>query len=129
MSRAEERRAALVAALLDGRLSAGRLARAGGCSIRTVYRDVGALRAAGLPIVGEPGVGYELTGELRGWPWTAQQASALLELRWRRDQNGLMPSGAMPELAHAALVRFEEDHPTLAQAARIRVAQRPRGAR
>jgi len=48
-------------------------------SVRTVYRDLGALGEAGVPIVGEPGVGYSLVKGYHLPPvmFTAEEASAL----------------------------------------------------
>jgi predicted DNA-binding transcriptional regulator YafY len=48
-------------------------------SVRTVYRDIAALGEAGIPIIGEPGVGY---GLMKGYSlppvmFTADEASAL----------------------------------------------------
>jgi len=48
-------------------------------SVRTVYRDIAALGEAGIPIMGEPGVGY---GMVKGYclppvMFTAEEASAL----------------------------------------------------
>jgi predicted DNA-binding transcriptional regulator YafY len=49
-------------------------------SIRTVYRDIGALAEAGVPIIGEAGVGYSI---VRGYHlppvhFTTQEATALI---------------------------------------------------
>jgi predicted DNA-binding transcriptional regulator YafY len=48
-------------------------------SVRTVYRDLAALGEAGVPIVGEPGVGYSLVKGYHLPPvmFTAEEASAL----------------------------------------------------
>ncbi len=43
------------------RMRGEELAREFGVSVRTVYRDVAALQAAGFPLVGTPGDGYQLT--------------------------------------------------------------------
>jgi predicted DNA-binding transcriptional regulator YafY len=40
------------------------LAEAMETSVRTIYRDIAALQAHGLPIEGQPGVGYMLRGEI-----------------------------------------------------------------
>jgi len=40
------------------------LAEAMETSVRTIYRDIAALQAHGLPIEGQPGVGYILRGEI-----------------------------------------------------------------
>ncbi|MGC3961210.1 MAG: YafY family protein [Verrucomicrobiota bacterium] len=48
-------------------------------SVRTVYRDLAALGEAGVPIIGEPGVGYSLVKGYHLPPvmFTAEEASAL----------------------------------------------------
>ncbi len=48
-------------------------------SVRTVYRDIAALGEAGIPIMGEPGVGYGLAKGYHLPPvmFTAEEASAL----------------------------------------------------
>jgi predicted DNA-binding transcriptional regulator YafY len=52
----------LVQALRDGRLHTGRaLAERTGVSLRTLYRDIDGLVAAGVPISGERGVGFMMT--------------------------------------------------------------------
>jgi predicted DNA-binding transcriptional regulator YafY len=46
--------------MLPAPVTAGRLARESGVSLRTVYRDIDTLRAAGARIEGEAGYGYTL---------------------------------------------------------------------
>lgn len=46
---------------LPAPVTAGRLAEETGVSLRTLYRDIGALRAGGALIDGEAGLGYTLT--------------------------------------------------------------------
>ncbi len=59
--RREERLAEIVAIVRDGRLHrAVDLAAALEVSVRTIYRDIDALVASGLPVDGERGVGYML---------------------------------------------------------------------
>jgi predicted DNA-binding transcriptional regulator YafY len=64
-----------------GRMSAGALAAACGVSVRTVYRDIDALAAAGIPVYGEPGRagGYALVEGFRTrlTGLTAAEAGAL----------------------------------------------------
>lgn len=59
-----ERRAALLQSLRRGGwITAEQCAHAFDSTVRTIYRDVVALRAAGLPIVGEAGSGYRIDPE------------------------------------------------------------------
>lgn len=52
----------LIQILRDGALhTAEELAQATGVSVRTIYRDMETLRASGLPVEGERGVGYAVT--------------------------------------------------------------------
>lgn len=62
MSRGE-RHQTLLRLLRDGQRHTGAdLARAAGVSTRTIYRDMEALMAAGVPVAGTPGAGYQATG-------------------------------------------------------------------
>jgi len=54
--------------------TAEELAELFGVSIRTIYRDISALRKAGMSIVGEPGIGYHMG---RGPMIEALQLSAI----------------------------------------------------
>lgn len=51
-----------------------------GISLRTVYRDVRSLEEAGIPLIGEPGVGYSIMEGYKLPPvmFTQQEATALL---------------------------------------------------
>lgn len=51
-----------------------------GISMRTVYRDISTLKNAGIPIIGDPGVGYSIMEGYRMPPmmFDKQEASALL---------------------------------------------------
>lgn len=72
---------------LVGRLRAGALTRAEDLaaalevSIRTVYRDIAALQAQGLPIEGQAGVGYLLRGPV-DLPPSPSITTSLRRLRW-----------------------------------------------
>lgn len=69
-----------------------------GVSLRTLYRDIDALRAQGAEVVGDPGVGYRLRPGFLLPPMTfsAEELEALvLGARW-------VASHADPELAAAA---------------------------
>lgn len=50
----------IIRILRDDEITAERLSEQLGVSIRTIYRDIAALRRQGVPVVGEPGVGYHL---------------------------------------------------------------------
>lgn len=60
-----ERRDAIVDLLKDTLRTGRWIAAHLGISERTIYRDVAALKRAGLPIKGEPGVGYMLRPRVR----------------------------------------------------------------
>jgi predicted DNA-binding transcriptional regulator YafY len=60
--RRTDRLYALIARLRDGRFhTAATLAGAHGVSERTIWRDMEVLRASGVPVKGERGVGYRMT--------------------------------------------------------------------
>jgi len=55
----------LVQILRDGRLHrADDLARQLHVSVRTLYRDMATLQASGVPVAGEPGMGYQLSAPI-----------------------------------------------------------------
>ena len=61
--RRKDRLFTLIQTLRDGQLHrAGDLGKALGVSTRTIWRDMAALQASGLPVEGERGVGYVLKG-------------------------------------------------------------------
>ncbi|MCU0753502.1 MAG: YafY family transcriptional regulator [Xanthomonadales bacterium] len=69
MSRRADRLFRLVRQLqIHGRRTAAALAAAEEVSVRTVYRDLDALAASGVPVIGAPGEGYRL---LPGWKMPA----------------------------------------------------------
>jgi predicted DNA-binding transcriptional regulator YafY len=89
-----------LAALLRGHRvrTADELAAALGVSVRTLYRDVAALRAMGVPVDGAAGVGYRLAaeGDLPAVAFTGAELEALaLGAR-------LVATWSDPELALAA---------------------------
>ena len=63
-----------------GRVTAGELAAELGVSVRTVYRDLDGLSAAGVPVYREPG----RTGGCRLWPATSSRCGASARRRPRR---------------------------------------------
>ncbi len=103
---------------LQGRrlVRAEELARHFEISVRTVYRDIAALGEAGVPIVGEAGVGYSL---VRGYhlppvTLTADEAAALFVggemVRQFTDTSVSEPMGAALEKLRAVLPRDRQDH-------------------
>jgi predicted DNA-binding transcriptional regulator YafY len=89
-----------LAALLRGQRvrTAAELAQALGVSVRTLYRDVEALRRMGVPVDGEAGVGYRLAaeGDLPAVAFTGDELAALaLGAR-------MVATWSDPELAAAA---------------------------
>ncbi len=89
----------LIQTLRDGQLHrAGDLARSLGVSTRTIWRDMAALQASGLPVEGERGVGYVLKGPVSLPPLalTREEFEAL------RLGLALVGSAADPALAKAA---------------------------
>ena len=76
-----DRLAAIVIQLQSKRLvKAQEVANKFSISLRTVYRDINALEEAGVPIIGEAGVGYQLMDGYKLPPvmFTENEASALL---------------------------------------------------
>jgi predicted DNA-binding transcriptional regulator YafY len=87
-------------------------------SIRTVYRDIAALAEAGVPIVGEAGVGYSI---VRGYHlppvhFTTEQATALITANLLMDRfadKSLMsPMGSALAKIRAVLPPDHQDHIT-----------------
>lgn len=84
----------------DQTLTAEQLAFATGVSVRTIYRDVQALYSAGVPIVGEAGLGYEL-----------RRSAPVAMLRLTVDQLALLASDRL-EKAEMAELRAALQWPT-----------------
>ena len=80
MNRVDRLHAILVHLQSKKRVTAQEIADRFGLSLRTVYRDVRALDEAGVPIIGEAGVGYSVMEGYRLPPilFTKEEASALL---------------------------------------------------
>jgi predicted DNA-binding transcriptional regulator YafY len=87
-------------------------------SIRTVYRDIAALAEAGVPIVGEAGVGYSI---VRGYHlppvhFTTEEATALITANLLMDRfadKSLMsPMGSALAKIRAVLPPDHQDHIT-----------------
>lgn len=65
--------------LLQGKkiVTAASLAERFGVSLRTIYRDVQTLKTAGVPIIGDPGLGYSIMEGYRLPPIAFSEAEAL----------------------------------------------------
>ncbi|MCV2367843.1 helix-turn-helix transcriptional regulator [Roseateles oligotrophus] len=72
-------------------------------SVRTVYRDIAALQAQGVPIDGEAGVGYRMRAgfDLPPLMFTKQEAQALVAAL--RLAQGQLDSGLAPQAEEAML--------------------------
>ncbi len=85
-------------------------------SVRTVYRDVAALGEAGVPIVGEAGVGYSLVKGYHLPPvmLTADEATALFlgaeMVKQFTDASLSGPVGAVLDKLRAVLPRDRQEH-------------------
>lgn len=89
----------LIQILRDGALHrAGDLAAHLDVSVRTIWRDMAALRASGVPVEGERGVGYMLTAPVTLPP----VALTLQEMEALRLGIALVASAADSQLAYAA---------------------------
>ncbi|MBH8569235.1 YafY family transcriptional regulator [Microvirga sp. STS02] len=92
------------------------LAERFGVSLRTVYRDLRTLEQAGVPLFGEPGVGYSLAEGYRLPPvmFTREEATALLtaeKLAARlTDAPTAQLSGAAMDKLRAVLRHADRDH-------------------
>lgn len=92
-----ERFSQIIRILRRGHTTAEHLADTFEVSMRTIYRDIVALRAQGVPVVGEPGIGYHLgTGALlQGVELSPAELEALLTSTRRALEY------ADPDTAHA----------------------------
>ncbi|NEX44666.1 helix-turn-helix transcriptional regulator [Pseudotabrizicola algicola] len=91
----------LIQILRDGRLHrAGEMAERLGVSVRTIWRDMAALMASGLPVEGERGVGYILRAPITLPPMILTGA----ELDALRAGVRMVAEGPDPALARAARV-------------------------
>lgn len=98
-------------------VSGAQLADLLGVSLRTVYRDIGALRGQGADVVGDPGVGYALRPGFLLPPlmFSAEELEAMvLGTRW-------VASHGDPELAEAAGRALDRVVGTLPDALRLQV--------
>lgn len=98
------------------KVSGAALAEQFGVSLRTVYRDLRTLAEAGVPLLGEPGIGYSLAEGYRLPPvlFTREEATALLtaeKLAARlTDAPTAQLSGAAMDKVPAVLRRPDRDH-------------------
>ncbi|MBO2011067.1 helix-turn-helix transcriptional regulator [Hymenobacter negativus] len=92
------------------------LAERFGVSLRTVYRDLRTLELAGVPLFGEPGVGYSLAEGYRLPPvmFTREEATALLTAEKLASKLTDAPtaqlSGAAMDKLRAVLRHTDRDH-------------------
>ncbi|AHJ98094.1 helix-turn-helix transcriptional regulator [Hymenobacter swuensis] len=92
------------------------LAERFGVSLRTIYRDLRTLELAGVPLLGEPGVGYSLVEGYRLPPvmFTQEEATALLTAEklaaHLTDGPTAQLSGAAMDKVRAVLRRPDRDH-------------------
>jgi len=68
-----------------------------GISLRTVYRDIRALLDAGIPIIGNPGVGYSLVQGFKLPPLMFTQAEAIAFLTAEKLVNELTDLGSVEQ--------------------------------
>ncbi|TYZ13559.1 YafY family transcriptional regulator [Hymenobacter lutimineralis] len=98
------------------KVSGAALAEQFGVSLRTIYRDLRTLAEAGVPLLGEPGIGYSLAEGYRLPPvmFTRGEATALLtaeKLAGRlTDAPTAQLSSAAMDKVRAVLRRPDRDH-------------------
>ena len=84
------------------------LAERFGTSLRTIYRDIRSLEAAGVPIIGEAGLGYSLVDGYRLPPvlFTREEAAALLN---SQSQEEGLAGGSIRAYYRRALFKIRAD--------------------
>ncbi|MBB3229464.1 HTH domain-containing protein [Halomonas stenophila] len=124
----------------DGRISGPDLAEALGISLRSLYQDIAVLRAVGVEIASEPGVGYVLAPGVMLPPLRLTEAQfdalALGLSRVRDDATGPLASPAaevlervseaLPEELGEGLARIGREEGALAGEPRATAESRPR---
>src|SRR3954453_23051790 len=112
-----DRLAAIVIQLQSRRMvKAQDLAEKFSISLRTVYRDVHALEEAGVPVIGEAGIGYRLMDGYKLPPvmFNEEEASALLTaaklMQSMSDENSAKHYGSALDKIKAVLRVAEKDH-------------------
>lgn len=94
-----DRQFALLQILRDGQLhTAQALAERMGVSVRTIYRDMDRMQAAGVPVAGARGVGYRATGAITLPPLSLSEQ----ELEALNLGIAIVSEAADPDLARAA---------------------------
>lgn len=98
-----------------GIIKAESMARDLGVSVRTVYRDIAALQAAGAPVVGEAGVGYQFQQGffLPPLTLTADEAEAIafamqMVRSWGDDDLATAGTRALAKIRHVASSNAKE---------------------
>ncbi len=97
-------------------VSGAALAEQFGVSVRTIYRDLRTLAEAGVPLIGEPGIGYSLAEGYRLPPvmFTREEATALLTAEKMvarlTDAPTAQLSRAAMDKVRAVLRRPDRDH-------------------
>ncbi len=127
-----DRLVAMVMQLQGRRLvRAEELARHFGVTVRTVYRDVVALGEAGVPVVGEAGVGYSLVKGYHLPPvmFTAEEATAMfvggeLVKQFADDSLGRPMESAMAKIRSVLPRERQDDLDRLARSTAVMGAQR-----
>ncbi|MDU0368798.1 YafY family protein [Hymenobacter endophyticus] len=116
MNRFDRVTAILVQLQAKRKVSGAALAEQFGVSLRTIYRDLRTLEEAGVPLLGEPGIGYSLAEGYRLPPvmFTREEATALLtaeKLAARlTDAPTAQLSSAAMDKVRAVLRRPDRDH-------------------
>lgn len=116
MNRFDRVTAILIHLQAKRKVSGATLAEQFGVSLRTIYRDLRTLEEAGVPLLGEPGVGYSLAEGYRLPPvmFTREEATALLTAEklaaHLTDAPTAQLSGAAMDKVRAVLRRPDRDH-------------------
>lgn len=116
MNRFDRVTAILIQLQARRKVSGAALAEQFGVSLRTIYRDLRTLEEAGVPLLGEPGIGYSLAEGYRLPPvmFTREEATALLtaeKLTARlTDAPTAHLSRAAMDKVRAVLRRPDRDH-------------------
>lgn len=116
MNRFDRVTALLIQLQAKRKISGAALAEQFGVSMRTVYRDLRTLQEAGVPLLGEPGIGYSLAEGYRLPPvmFTREEATALLTAEKLTARLTDAPTAELSRAAmdkvRAVLRRPDRDH-------------------